>query len=236
MARVFSDPLLRGGAPRGPREEGGDTDTASRPAGLLFSCHGFEITPFLPIEFCTTCFPVLPNECHGLGQTVFGNAADEDDELMMEVTVVTSQKSPEPAPQSPHKQPFVTASRLASFTRGWPCPKPLSRELLPEGSKRVQQGRVQLCQKGNEQSLLRKSTPRKEMIYKAYLLWEYREAQAKERRHHRMSEVLQAQRFTTTWFHLLIAVSSSRDACPARSATAGRTSSLGTLKAQDPTE
>lgn len=42
--------------------------------------------------------------------------------------------------------------------------------------------------------------------------------------------------FTTTWFHLLIAVSSSRDACPARSATAGRTSSLGTLKAQDPTE
>lgn len=44
-------------------------------------------------------------------------------------------QSPEPAPQSPHKQPFVTASWLASSTRGWPCPKPLSRELLPEGGK-----------------------------------------------------------------------------------------------------
>ncbi|XDB47951.1 hypothetical protein AB1E18_001540 [Capra hircus] len=136
--RQFPLPSTRGGAPRGRRGEGKDTDTASRPAGLLFSCHGFEIIPFLPIEFCTTCSPVLPNECHGLGQTVFGNAADEDAELMMEVTVVTSQKSPEPAPQSPHKQPFVTASQLASSTRGWPCPKPLSRKLLPEGSERAE--------------------------------------------------------------------------------------------------
>ena len=36
-------------------------------------------------------------------------------------------QSPEPAPQPPHKQPFATASRLASSTRGWPCPRPLSR-------------------------------------------------------------------------------------------------------------
>ncbi|MXQ82392.1 hypothetical protein E5288_WYG010957 [Bos mutus] len=28
----------------------------------VYNRHGFEITPFLPIEFCTTCSPVLPNE------------------------------------------------------------------------------------------------------------------------------------------------------------------------------